>query len=45
MLQAPAIGDLNGDKQPDIVVTTQDGWVRAYTPAKQAAMELRLRPG
>ena len=35
MLQAPAIGDLNGDKQPDIVVTTQDGWVRAYTPAKQ----------
>ena len=32
---APAIGDLNGDSRPDIVVSTQDGWVRAYTAEKQ----------
>jgi uncharacterized repeat protein (TIGR01451 family) len=35
MLEAPAIGDINRDYHPDIVVTTQDGWVRAYTAEKQ----------
>jgi uncharacterized repeat protein (TIGR01451 family) len=34
MQQAPAIGDLNGDNRLEIVVSTQDGWIRAYTADK-----------
>ena len=35
MIEAPAIGDLTGDGRPEIVLATQDGFVRAYTAAKQ----------
>lgn len=35
MIEAPAIGDLTGDGQPEIVLATQDGYVRAYTAEKQ----------
>jgi uncharacterized repeat protein (TIGR01451 family) len=34
MIQAPAVGDINRDYYPDIVLSTQDGWVRAYTANK-----------
>ena len=45
MLQAPAIGDLNGDYRPDIVVSQQDGWVRAYTAEKQLLWEFNYAQG
>ncbi len=35
MIEAPSIGDLTGDGKPEIVLATQDGWIRAYTAAKQ----------
>jgi uncharacterized repeat protein (TIGR01451 family) len=35
MIEAPAIADLTGDSQPEIIITTQDGWARAYTATKQ----------
>jgi hypothetical protein len=45
MLEAPAIGDINKDGRPDIVVSTQDGWVRAYTPEKQLLWEFNYAQG
>ena len=45
MLQAPAIGDMNGDSLPDIVVTQQDGWARAYTAQKQLLWEFNYAQG
>lgn len=45
MLEAPAIGDINGDQKPDIVVSTQDGWVRAYTSEKQLLWEVDYSQG
>jgi len=35
MTEAPAIADMNGDGRPEIVLATQDGFVRAYTTEKQ----------
>jgi uncharacterized repeat protein (TIGR01451 family) len=35
MIEAPSIGDLTGDKHPEIILATQDGYVRAYTAEKQ----------
>jgi len=34
MPQLPAVADLNGDRKLDIVLTTQDGWIRAYAANK-----------
>jgi uncharacterized repeat protein (TIGR01451 family) len=45
MLQAPAIGDMNNDGFPDIIVTQQDGWVRAYTAQKQLLWEFNYAQG
>jgi uncharacterized repeat protein (TIGR01451 family) len=45
MLQAPAIGDMNGDSLPDIVVTQQDGWASAYTAQKQLLWEFNYAQG
>ena len=44
-LQAPAIGDLNGDNRPDIVVSMEDGWVRAYTSDKQLLWSFNYAQG
>ena len=35
MIEAPSIADLTGDGQPEIILTSQDGWVRAYTAEKE----------
>jgi uncharacterized repeat protein (TIGR01451 family) len=35
MIEAPAVADLTGDGQPEIILATQDGYVRAYTAEKQ----------
>lgn len=35
MTESPAIADLTGDGQPEIILATQDGFVRAYTAEKQ----------
>lgn len=45
MDQAPAIADLNSDGQPDIVVPTQDGWIRAYTANKTLLWEFNYAQG
>lgn len=35
MIEASAIADLTGDRQPEIILSTQDGYVRAYSAEKQ----------
>ena len=35
MIEAPALGNLTGDRKPEIILTTQDGFARAYTADKQ----------
>ncbi|PKN86652.1 MAG: hypothetical protein CVU46_07050 [Chloroflexi bacterium HGW-Chloroflexi-8] len=35
MIEAPAIADLTGDRQPEIIIAGQDGYVRAYSAEKQ----------
>jgi uncharacterized repeat protein (TIGR01451 family) len=45
MQPATALADLNGDNQLDIVVPTQDGWIRAYTPNKTLLWQFNYAGG
>jgi len=45
MLESPVIGDINYDGSPDIVVATEDGWIRAYTIEKIKLWEFYYAQG
>lgn len=45
MIEAPAIADLTGDRQPEIILATQDGYVRAYTANKQLLWQYNYAQG
>jgi hypothetical protein len=45
MDQAPAIADLDGNGRLDIVVPTQDGWIRAYRPDKTLLWQFNYAQG
>ena len=43
--QAPAVADHNGDGQLEIVVATEDGWIRAYQADKQLLWSFNYAQG
>lgn len=45
MQQAPVVADLNNDSLLDIIVPTQDGWIRAYKPDKTLLWEFNYANG
>ncbi len=45
MIEAPVIADLNGDGKPEIIIATQDGYVRAYNAEKQKLWEYNYYQG
>ena len=45
MDQAPAIADMNADGKLDIVVPTQDGWIRAYRADKTLLWQFNYAQG
>lgn len=45
MIEAPVIADLNGDGKPEIIIATQDGYVRAYNAEKQKLWEYNYFQG
>ena len=45
MPQSSAIGDLDGDNRFDIVVPTQDGWIRAYDADKTLLWQFEFAQG
>ena len=45
MIEPPAIADIDGDMRPDIVLATQDGFVRAYKANKQVLWEYDYAQG
>ncbi len=44
-LKAPAIADINGDGQLEIVSATMDGWIRAYDVNKDVLWAYNSSPG
>jgi uncharacterized repeat protein (TIGR01451 family) len=45
MNQGPAIADLDNDGQLDIIVPTQDGWIRAYKANKSLLWQFNFAQG
>ena len=45
MQQSPTVADLNGDGQLEIIVPTQDGWIRAYEADKSVLWQFNYAQG
>lgn len=43
--EAPAIADIDNDGQLEIIITTNDGWIRAYKPDKTILWEFNFTQG
>jgi len=44
-IQAPAVADLDGDGSLEIIVTTNDGWIRAYQSDKELLWSFNYTQG